>query len=111
MPRAKRKIQSEFSIDGFSLVWHLHREQQLETADGWKGLAILVSGTNGTHRELLLEYPTVRTKKTGYMRTVQAPPTILAAKVEAHVRQAMAAGWDPGSRGQPFVFHVQELPH
>jgi hypothetical protein len=31
-------------------------------------------------------------------------------KVVAHIREAMAAGWDPESRGKPFVFEVAELP-
>jgi hypothetical protein len=112
MPRAKRSIQSETQIDGVSLIWRLHREQQWCTADRWKGVAIHVMVAEGAHRELFLEYPTVvRTQRSGYIRTGwSVRPTILAAKVEAHIRRAMEAGWDPGSRGKPFVFQVDELP-
>jgi len=40
--------------------------------------------------------------------TVRMP--ISAAKVAEHIREAMAAGWDPESRGKPFVYEVAELP-
>jgi len=110
MPRAKRSIQSEMTIDGFSLIWILHRDQQWSTVDGWRGVAIHVRVAQGIRRELFLEYPAVRSQKNGSSRSDPGRPAILAAKVEAHIRQAMEAGWDPGSRGQPFVFEVDESP-
>lgn len=110
MPRAKRSIHSAITLDGFSLIWHLHREQQWCTADGWKGVAVHVRVAEGVRRELYLEYPAVKTQKVGYTRTDFVRQNISPAKVEAHIRQAMAAGWDPGSRGKPFVYEVAELP-
>ena len=110
MPRAKRSIQSEIAIDGISLIWHLHREQQWSTADGWTGVAIHVRVAEGVRRELFLEYPAARTQKSGYTKTDPVQQSILPAKVKAHIQQAMAAGWDPGSRGKPFVYEVTELP-
>jgi len=35
---------------------------------------------------------------------------ISPTKVVEHIRQAMEAGYDPGSRGKPFVYEVAELP-
>jgi hypothetical protein len=111
MPRAKRSIESAVTIDGFPLVWHLHREQQLSTADGWKGLAIHVKVAEGTRRELQLEYPTVNAERTASPRMARSTrPTILKAKVEAQIREAMEAGWDPNSRGKPFFYQAAELP-
>jgi hypothetical protein len=110
MPRAKRSIQVELKIDGFSLIWRLHREQQLSTEDGWKGVAIHVSNSEGVHKELHLEYPVVGTEKSGATRMEPVRRTILTAKVEAHIREAMAAGWNPDSRGKPFIYFVDELP-
>jgi hypothetical protein len=110
MPRAKRSIQSAVAIDGFSLIWRLYREQQWCTADRWKGVAIHVSVAAGARRELYLEYPPVRTHKVGYTRVDPVQQRISPAKVEAHIRQAMEAGWDPSSRGKPFVYQVPELP-
>jgi hypothetical protein len=110
MPRVKRSIQSAITIDGFSLLWSLHREQQLSTEDGWKGLAIHVKVAEGVRRELHLEYPVYIKEPRGIKFTAPPRPTILAAKVEAHIRQAMADGWDPDSRGKPFIYELDELP-
>jgi hypothetical protein len=110
MPRAKRSIQSATSIDGIALVWHLHRDQQLCTNDGWRGVAIHVKVAEGVRRELYLEYPAVQTQKISFTRTDSLQQNISRTKVEAHIRQAMAAGWDPGSRGKPYVYEVDELP-
>ena len=110
MPRAKRSIEGTTTIDGFSLVWHLHREQQWFTADECKGIAIHVRVAVGARRELYLEYPAMVPRKTGYTRVEPPQPAVLAAKVEAHIREAMAHGWDPESRGKPYFYQVEELP-
>ena len=113
MPRAKRSIEATVTIDGRPLVWRLHREQQGSIADGWRGMAIHVRVAEGARRELHMEYPALETSKKGLTRIgidYCPRPGIVASKVEAHVREAMAAGWDPDSRGKPFVYHVDELP-
>jgi hypothetical protein len=110
MPHAKRSIQSEVTIDGFRLIWNLHREQLMPAQDDWTGMAIHVKVAVGVRRELYLEYPVYYKEQRG-VKFVEPPrPTILAVKVEAHIRQAMEAGWDPESRGKPFVYEVDELP-
>jgi hypothetical protein len=110
MPRAKRSRETATTIDGFSLIWNLHREQQWCTADECKGIAIRVRVAVGARRELFLEYQPVRSRKAGYTRVDAAQPAILAAKVEAHIREAMANGWNPESRGKPYFYQVEELP-
>jgi len=57
MPHAKRSIQSEVTIDGFRLIWNLHREQLMPAQDDWTGMAIHVKVAVGVRRELYLEYP------------------------------------------------------
>jgi len=76
MPRPKRSIQSEIKIDGFSLAWNLHREQQWCDEDQWKGVAIHVRVTGVARRELFLEYPAVRTQKDGWSRVDPLRPSI-----------------------------------
>jgi hypothetical protein len=110
MPRAKRSIHSAITIDGFSLLWNLHREQQWFTADGWKGVAIHVKVAEGVRRELFLEFPPVLTQKTENNKDAPPRVPVSAAMVEAGIREAMAAGWDPESRGQPCFYQVSELP-
>ncbi len=110
MPRAKRSVQAAVTIDGFPLIWRLHREQQEFTSDGWKGISIHVRVKEAARRELFLEYPAVLAQKVGWIRTLPPRPTIVAAKVEGHIREAIAAGWNPDSRGKPFFYQVAELP-
>jgi len=111
MPRAKRLIESTMTIDGHTLVWRLHREQQGCAAEGWRGMAIHVRVVDGARRELHMEYPPVIPQKANYGRIGYSPrPNIVPAEVEAQVREAMAEGWDPDSRGKPYVFQVAELP-
>jgi hypothetical protein len=110
MPRAKRSIEGGVTIDGVPLIWRLHREEQGSTEDGWRGISIHVSVANGVRRELFLEYPAVTTQRAGSIRTQPARPTVTGAKVAGHIREAISAGWDPESRGKPFVFEVSETP-
>jgi hypothetical protein len=110
MPHAKRSIQGKITIEDFPMVWNLHREQQLSTADGWRGVAIHVKVAEGVRRELHLEYPAVQTQKISYARADHLKQNISPTKVAAHIRRAMEAGYDPGSRGKPFVYEVDELP-
>ncbi len=110
MPRANRKIEHALTMGEFKLIWNLHREQQWSTTDEWRGLAIHVRLADLTRRELHLEYPAVKPQKIGYIRTDRVVVNISPAKVQEHIQEAMTAGWDPTSRGQPFVFEVSELP-
>jgi len=108
-PRAKRSIQAKVTIDGVPLIWSLHREQQWFTADGWKGISIHVRVAEGARRELFLEFPPIGTEGPGNTKDAPARHPVSAAKVEAGIREAMAAGWDPGSRGKPHFFQVDGL--
>ena len=111
MRNTKRQIQSSVTIDGTPLIWRLHREQNWTDDDRAVGLAIHVQVVGLVRRELYLEYPAVRKLQNGYTAQVLTfRPPIAAAKVADHIREAMAAGWDPESRGKPFVYEVAELP-
>ena len=111
MRNTKRAIQSSVTIDGVPLIWRLHREQNWTADEKAVGLAIHVQVVGLVRRELYLEYPVVRRQMNGFsMPALTARPPIAAAKVAEHIREAIAAGWDPESRGKPFVYEVAELP-
>jgi len=111
MRNTKRSIQSSVTIDGVPLIWRLHREQNWTDDQNAVGLAIHVQVVGQVRRELYLEYAVVRKQQNGFATAVQTfRPPIAAAKVAEHIREAMAAGWDPESRGKPFVYDVAELP-
>jgi hypothetical protein len=111
MRNTKRAIQSSLTIDGVPMIWRLHREQNWTDDQKAVGLAIHVQVVGRVRRELYLEYPVVR-KQTNSHSTpaLTTRPPIAAAKVADHIREAIAAGWDPESRGKPFVYDVAELP-
>jgi hypothetical protein len=103
--RAKRSVEAKVTIDGHELVWTLEREPKWHT-DGPRGLAISVKLSEGNHKELLLEYPYPKWKP-GPVRNLERP-RIMPVVIEAGIRAAMEAGWDPTSRGRVFAFQVEE---
>ena len=110
MPIAKRSIEGRVTIDETDLLWRVHREQSSAGEGEPLGLAIHVKVASGTRKALHLEYQPVRVEKPGKLWTPPPRPTIVAAKVAAHIREALEHGWDPESRGKPFFFYPDELP-
>jgi hypothetical protein len=105
--RRKRTIEGEATIDGLPLAWSLTSEPQWSNneGEGYKGMCISVKVIGQARRELIVEYP-FPTGRNGLPLPVPQRPPISASLVEASIRQAIAAGWDPGSRGKPFVFYA-----
>jgi|GEM_PF-438045 len=105
--RRKRSLEGLLTIDGFDFAWQLISEPQWTTS-GLKGLCISLQLQDGHHRELILEYPFP--KKTNGIGLPQIPqrPKFSLKTIEANVRQAIAAGWKPQSRGKTFVFLVPQ---
>jgi hypothetical protein len=103
--RRKRSIDGTIAVDGISLVWRLISEPQWTTEDGYRGLRISVRTQEGSHRELILEFPFP--EKTTSLGIPQLPqrPKFTELTVERGIRQAITAGWEPQSRGKAFV-HV-----
>jgi hypothetical protein len=107
--RGKRGIEGSLTIDGVDLNWELVSEPQFTSSREWKGLCISVRTEDGRHRELILQYPFP--KKTNELGIPQLPqrPKFTEKTVESDIRQAMASGWDPESRGKTFVFRVPKF--
>ncbi len=103
--RRKRTIAGEGSVDGLALDWELVSEPQWSNSgDGYKGLCISVRVAEQSRRELIIEYP-YPTDKRGMKLSVPQRPPVSANVVEASIQDAIAAGWDPTSRGKVFIFH------
>jgi hypothetical protein len=104
--RRKRTIEGAATIDDLSMVWTLLSEPQWSDGfgEGYKGLCISVKLAGQARRELIVEYPYPLNDRGLPLPVPQRPP-VTPALVEASIRQAIAAGWDPGSRGKPFIFY------
>ncbi|MEG3086986.1 hypothetical protein [Sphingomonas sp. PB4P5] len=89
-------------VDGLKYDWQLQREPQLSDDDGWKGMTICLLQRD-TQREALVEFPAPKRLLKGLPR---GRLQIDDATVSRSVRAALAAGWEPMSRGKPMVFTV-----
>jgi hypothetical protein len=91
-------------VDGYALSWTVQRMPVWGDRDGYKGLALSIQRTDATRRELILEYPFLGAKTNGHLPD---RPKVPQKTIEEDIRAAMAAGWDPDSRGKLFAFQVQ----
>jgi hypothetical protein len=105
--RRKRFREGSFDVDGLSLYWRLLSEPQWTTEHGYKGLCISVRTEDGHHRELILEYQFPKKSSSRGAPKLPQRPKFSAKTIEADVRRAIDAGWEPTSRGRSFV---QRLP-
>jgi hypothetical protein len=106
----KRSINAQVEIDGFKLRWELRSEPQLSTEHGHEGVSLSVQRVDGSFRELILEYPIATQERFGMTMPKYFPqrPKLSAKLVEADIRKAMTGGWNPETRGKPFIFQVPE---
>jgi hypothetical protein len=107
--RRKRSLEGLIAVDGIHLAWRLMSEPQWSSEDGYIGLRISVQTEDGRHRQLIVEFPFPQ-KVTGVgLPQLPQRPKLSEKAIEAGVRQAMAAGWDPDSRGKASLFVVPEI--
>src|ERR1700753_1761498 len=102
MLKRRNNFTESIEVDGFQLKWTLRRNPKWSTDQGYIGAAISVERVDATRRELIVEYPFPGFKKNGTLERAKLTPR----DVGAAVKEAIAAGWDPDSRGRPFVFQI-----
>jgi hypothetical protein len=102
--KRKKSRETEITVNGFALCWRVQRQPVWGDRDGYKGLALSVQRTDAVRRELILEYPYLG--RSNWIGHVPERPKVSQKAIEADIRQAMAAGWDPDSRGKTFAFQV-----
>jgi hypothetical protein len=99
----KRDLVGSVEINGQAFDWELQREPQWCTADGWRGMTVAVRLV-GAQRDAVLEFP--MPKRTTNGSPQRQRPKINDAIIANGVRAALAAGWEPTSRGKPIVYMV-----
>jgi hypothetical protein len=104
--RRKRTISGSFSVEEVRLHWELISEPQWTSEHGYKGMCFSVRTEDGKHRELILQYPMPQ-KLTGIgLPQLPQRPRFSARTIVADTLRAIAAGWEPMSRGKTFVFKL-----
>lgn len=106
MAQKTRKPEVAIEVDGQSYVWRVQRQPVWSTdAAGWRGVAIAVRHQEGL-REAIVEFPPAPPPRRGtpLIRPAQIPSHIVAQAVAS----AIAAGWEPLSRGKTVAIVVDE---
>jgi hypothetical protein len=99
----KRDLAGIIEVDVLKYEWILQREPQWCAADGWRGMMVSLRRVDA-QREALLEFP--MPKLTSGRSQQRQRPKINDTIASNGVRSALAAGWQPTSRGKPVVFMV-----
>lgn len=97
-----RNLAGTVEVDGEKYDWQLQRDAQWSTDDGWKGMTVSLRQQD-MQREALLEFPPPKRLLKGLPKGRTQINDVIAAR---GVRAALAAGWDPGSRGKTVTFVV-----
>ena len=106
MAQKKRSPEVEIEVGGEPYVWRVQRQPVWSSdAAGWRGMAIAVRHREG-QREAVLEFPPAPPPRRGtpLIQPAHVPPQLVAKAVAS----AIAAGWDPLSRGKTMAIVVDE---
>ncbi len=104
MARTKQNPELAIEVGGEPYVWRLQRQPQWSSdTAGWRGMAIAVRHQEG-QREAVLEFPPGPQPRYGAAKLhASAIAPELVAKA---IASAIAAGWEPLSRGKTVAIVV-----
>lgn len=106
MARTRQNTEFEIEVGGEPYVWRLQRQPQW-SSDGaeWRGKAIAVRHRDG-QREAVVEFPPGPQPRFGapQLKASQIAPELVAKAIAS----AIAAGWEPLSRGKTVAIAVDE---
>lgn len=106
MAKTYQSPEFEIEVGGEAYVWRLHRRPQYSgRITDWRGKAISVRHKEG-QREAMLEFPPGKPPRFGapQLQPSHIPPAMVAKAIAA----AIAAGWEPLSRGKTVTITVDE---
>lgn len=104
MARSKQIAELEIEVGGEAYVWRLQRVPGWSSdLAGWRGMAIAVRHKEG-QREAVLEFPPGPQPRYGapQLKASQVSPALVATAITS----AIAAGWEPLSRGKTITIVV-----
>lgn len=106
MSRNKPIPEFEIEVDGETYVWRLQRQPAWSSDTGaWRGMALAARHADG-QREAVMEFPGPEKARFGAQQL--KPQQINTDLVARAIASAVAAGWDPLSRGKTVTIEVDE---
>ena len=107
MAGSKQRDEFEIVVDGDPYVWRLQRQPAWSSdIAGWRGMALSVRHAEG-QRDAVLEFPPGPQPRYGAPQL--KPSQIQPALVAKAIASAIAAGWEPLSRGKTVTIEVDAL--
>lgn len=98
MARTRQSSEFEIEVDGETYLWWLHRQPHWSSDPAQcRGMAIAVRHKEG-RREAVLEFPPGQRPRYGAPQL--QPAQISRDLVATAIASAVAAGWEPMSRGK-----------
>lgn len=98
MARTRQNPEFEIEVGGAPYLWRIQRQPQWSSdAASWRGLALAVRHREG-QREAVIEFPPGQQPRFGapHLQPAQIDPALVARAIAS----AIAAGWNPLSRGK-----------
>lgn len=101
-----RIVEGRVSVEGEDYLWSLRREPQWSAAHkAWVGVVITVEPAEAPQKQLVIEYPMPEDWKP----PKGSAPRMSKASIDSsdfanQIAQALEAGWNPASRGKPFIY-------
>jgi hypothetical protein len=99
-----REASAEVTIGGTKYRWSIDRYPRY-TSEGYFGLRIHVQAEHGA-RLLVVDFPFEERDHRTMPHHQRPRPS--ARELSSHIVSAINAGWEPASRGRPFVFAVSK---
>jgi hypothetical protein len=102
---SKHKPEFEIEVGGETYLWRIQRQSGWSSDAGdWRGMAIAVRHLEGK-REAVIEFPPPkRPRGAPLLQPGQIKPELVAKAITS----AMAAGWEPLSKGKTVAIVVDE---
>ena len=97
-----REMSGVVQVEGEDYAWEVRRQPMRTTGDQWLGIAISLR-LKDAKREAIIQFP-MPMRANGHPQMLKQRINVDAVKNA--VISAIAAGWDPTSRGKPEVFDV-----
>ena len=95
------KQTGALTVDGIEYFWEFRHASRFDSSVGLCGPSVVVCLRPTHTRDLIIDFPISTFETKGKPRNA-----VLVRHLTFGIRSALAAGWEPESRGKPFRFDV-----